>query len=80
MTNGKYKSVVHRAMVNSKTTRISVATVYGPEVNKVVAPAPEFVDEGSNPAAYRGMKYGDYFIADQTSTTKRLTSLDMVRI
>lgn len=80
MTNGKYKSVVHRAMVNSKTTRVSIATVYGPEVNKVVVPSPLLVDDESNPAAYRGMKYGDYFIADQTSTTKQLSSLDMVKI
>ncbi|KAK1386150.1 Fe2OG dioxygenase domain-containing protein [Heracleum sosnowskyi] len=79
LTNGKYKSVVHRAMVNSKTTRISSATVYGPEVNKFVVPAPKFVDD-NNPPVYRGMKYGDYFIADQTSTTKGVTSLDLVRI
>ncbi|XP_063944295.1 2-oxoglutarate-dependent dioxygenase 19 [Daucus carota subsp. sativus] len=79
MTNGKYKSAVHRAMVNSRTTRISAVTVYGPEVNKLVIPAPEFVDD-NNPPAYRGMKYGDYFIADQTSTTKGVSSLDMVRI
>ena len=79
MTNGKYKSAVHRATVNSKTTRISMVTLYGAEVNKLVVPAPEFVDD-NNPPAYRGMKYEDYFIADQTSTTKGVTSLDLVRI
>ncbi|KAL1802530.1 hypothetical protein ACET3Z_031177 [Daucus carota] len=79
LTNGKYKSAVHRATVNSKTTRISMVTLYGAKVNKLVVPAPEFVDD-NNPPAYRGMKYGDYFIADQTSTTKGVTSLDLVRI
>lgn len=80
MTNGKYKSAVHRALVNSETTRMSLVTSYGPEVNNLVVPAPKFVDDNSNPPAYRGMKYGDYFIADQTSTTKVVTTLDLVRI
>ncbi|KAK1365843.1 Fe2OG dioxygenase domain-containing protein [Heracleum sosnowskyi] len=77
LTNGKYKSVVHRAMVNNKTTRISLVTFYGAEVNNFVVPTPKFVDDNNNPLAYRGMKYGDYFIADQSSTTK---GLDLVRI
>ncbi|XP_074344293.1 2-oxoglutarate-dependent dioxygenase 19-like [Apium graveolens] len=80
LTNGKYKSAVHRAVVNSKTVRISLVTSYGPEVNNFVVPAPKFVDDNHNPPAYRGMKYGDYFIADQTSTTKVVTTLDLVRI
>lgn len=66
-------------MVNNKTTRISIPTFYGPAVNKVVVPAPEFVDDETNPAAYRGMTFRDYFIADQTSTTKKVTTLDLVR-
>ncbi|KAK1385927.1 2-oxoglutarate (2OG) and Fe(II)-dependent oxygenase superfamily protein [Heracleum sosnowskyi] len=53
-----HKSAIHRAVVNSKTTRISLTTSYGPEVNNLVVPAPKFVDDNYNPPAYRGMKYG----------------------
>ncbi|KAK1385931.1 protein DOWNY MILDEW RESISTANCE 6-like [Heracleum sosnowskyi] len=80
LTNGKYKSVVHRAIVNSETVRLSMATSFGPGVNNFVVPAPKFVCTKTNPPAYRGMKYGDYLISDQSNTTNAVTSLDMVRI
>lgn len=79
LTNGKYKSVVHRATLNSETVRLSMATAYGPAVNNFVVPAPKLVCD-INPPAYRGMKYGDYIIADQSNTENAVTSLDLVRI
>lgn len=54
-----------------------MVTFYGPDVNKFVVPTPKFVEDQNNPLAYGGMKYGDYFIADQSSTIK---GLDLVRI
>lgn len=54
-----------------------MVTFYGPDVNKFVVPTPKFVEDENNPSAYRGMKYGDYFIADQSSITK---GLDLVKI
>ncbi|KAL8116571.1 2-oxoglutarate-dependent dioxygenase 19-like [Apium graveolens] len=80
LTNGKYKSLVHRATLNCETVRLSIATTYGPEVNNYVVPAPKFVCDNIDPPAYRGMKYGDYLIADQSSTQNAVTSLDLVRI
>ncbi|XP_043809463.1 probable 2-oxoglutarate-dependent dioxygenase SLC1 [Manihot esculenta] len=53
LTNGKYKSVVHRAVLNSEGTRISVGTAHGPPLDCIVSPAPEL----ANPAAYRGIKF-----------------------
>ncbi|KAF3445958.1 hypothetical protein FNV43_RR11135 [Rhamnella rubrinervis] len=35
LTNGKYKSVVHRALVNDKATRISVGTAHGPRLRRL---------------------------------------------
>ncbi|EXC32442.1 Leucoanthocyanidin dioxygenase [Morus notabilis] len=57
LTNGKYKSHVHRVVVdNNKVKRISVATLHGPSLDTFVKPAPEFVDD-SHPPAYRGATY-----------------------
>ncbi|OWM89401.1 hypothetical protein CDL15_Pgr024149 [Punica granatum] len=59
-TNGKYKSVFHRAAVNNTATRISIAVPNGPSADTIVKPVPELLDNGSCPAAYAGMKYKDY--------------------
>ncbi|CAL2275888.1 unnamed protein product [Prunus armeniaca] len=58
LTNGKYKSPMHRVILNNEVRRISVATVHGPSLDTFVKPAPEFVGE-SHPPAYRGMIYKD---------------------
>ena len=79
MTNGKYKSVIHRALVNNKTTRISVASPCGPSLDTVVNPAPELVSK-TNPAAYSGMKYQEYLGLKYSNRTGGKTSLDHVRI
>ncbi|KAJ0078025.1 hypothetical protein Patl1_37161 [Pistacia atlantica] len=44
LSNGKYKSVVHRAIVNNKSTRISLAIANGPSLDTVVCPAQELID------------------------------------
>ncbi|KAJ6683573.1 hypothetical protein OIU85_007277 [Salix viminalis] len=76
LSNGRYKSVLHRAMVNSNGTRMSIAMAHGPSLDSVVSPAPELLvsSEGDEPAAYIGMKYKDYLELQQSN------KLDRVRI
>ncbi|CAN6444615.1 unnamed protein product [Victoria cruziana] len=62
MTNGIYKSAVHRAIVNSRQARLSVATFYDPSKQKRISAAPMLVSE-SNPLQYRDVLYGDYVSA-----------------
>ncbi|GFY89431.1 hypothetical protein Acr_06g0013710 [Actinidia rufa] len=60
LSNGKYKSIRHRAVVNNKDTRISIAVPHGPSLDTMVSPAPKLVESESRPAAYVPMKYKDY--------------------
>ncbi|KAH7847202.1 hypothetical protein Vadar_023205 [Vaccinium darrowii] len=61
LSNGRYKSIKHRAVVNSNATRISIAVPLGPSLDTVVSPAPELIEgESGRPAAYLPMKYKDY--------------------
>ncbi|XP_057812547.1 2-oxoglutarate-dependent dioxygenase 19-like [Salvia miltiorrhiza] len=79
-SNGKYKSVLHRAVVNDQTTRISVATANGPSLNAVVSPARQLVEAEGGAAAYAAMKYEDYLLEQQSSQLDGKTMLKRVRI
>ncbi|XAR53031.1 Flavanone 3-dioxygenase [Bertholletia excelsa] len=65
LSNGKYKSIWHRAAVNSTTTRISIAVAHGPPIEKVVGPAPELVDGESRPPVFKPMLYKEYMELQQ---------------
>ncbi|KAK9281874.1 hypothetical protein L1049_004781 [Liquidambar formosana] len=45
MTNGVFKSPVHRVLANSERERISVAVFYTPEANKEIGPEDGLIDE-----------------------------------
>jgi len=79
LTNGKYKSVVHRAVVNTKGTRISVGTAHGPNLDTIVDPAPELVGD-DNPALYRSITYRDYILLQQNNELDTKTCLERIRI
>ncbi|CAN0880287.1 Protein DMR6-LIKE OXYGENASE 2 [Linum grandiflorum] len=59
ITNGNYRSAVHRAVTNSSMARLSVATFHDPAKTRNISPAPEIVSE-SSPQRYREVNYGYY--------------------
>ncbi|KAL8246316.1 hypothetical protein R6Q59_007532 [Mikania micrantha] len=60
MSNGKYKSVWHRAVVNRDKGRISIPTFYSPSSDAVMGPAPQLVTD-DEPALYNQFAYGEYY-------------------
>ncbi|CAN0897594.1 2-oxoglutarate-dependent dioxygenase 19 [Linum grandiflorum] len=79
LSNGKYKSVLHRATVNKGTMRISVAIGHGPSLDSVVVPAAELLERDGTPPEFKGMKYRDYMLAKQSKQLDGKSSLDTVR-
>ncbi|XP_062109487.1 protein DOWNY MILDEW RESISTANCE 6-like [Humulus lupulus] len=59
LSNGRYKSVHHRAVTNKMLPRISLAMFYGPNKNTWIGPIEELVDEEHSPI-YRRFKYSDF--------------------
>ncbi|XWS48709.1 hypothetical protein CRYUN_Cryun13aG0099700 [Craigia yunnanensis] len=60
ISNDRYKSVLHRAIVNCKKERISIPTFYCPSPDALIGPATELVDD-EHPAVYRSFTYGEYY-------------------
>lgn len=59
LSNGKYKSILHRSLVNKEKTRMSWAVFCVPPGDKTIGPLSEMVDE-QNPAKYTAKTFGDY--------------------
>ncbi|XP_068641115.1 flavonol synthase/flavanone 3-hydroxylase-like [Aristolochia californica] len=59
LSNGRYKSVLHRTTVNKEKTRMSWPVFCSPPPEMVIGPLPEFVSD-ENPAKYKTKKYKDY--------------------
>eukprot|EP00262_Sarcandra_glabra_P015923 TRINITY_DN5021_c0_g1_i1.p1 TRINITY_DN5021_c0_g1~~TRINITY_DN5021_c0_g1_i1.p1 ORF type:complete len:336 (+),score=37.15 TRINITY_DN5021_c0_g1_i1:76-1083(+) len=59
LSNGKYKSVLHRTTVNKEKTRMSWPVFCSPSGEQVIGPLPQFVDN-ENPAKFKTKKYKDY--------------------
>jgi len=59
--------------------RISVITLHGPELDKFISPAAEFVDE-EHPAKYHGMTYKESLEANGDDDIDVQSSLDKLKI
>ncbi|XP_050220482.1 protein SRG1 [Mercurialis annua] len=59
LTNGKYKSVEHRAVTHKEKERLSIVSFYAPSYDIEVGPMPELVNQ-SNPCKYRRYSHGEY--------------------
>jgi isopenicillin N synthase-like dioxygenase len=62
MSNGKYKSVEHRAVVNAKRDRLSVATFLDPAKNQIITPAPALLN-AENPKMFKNILFQDFIAA-----------------
>lgn len=79
ITNGKYKSVEHRATTNQSKERLSIATFHAPSYEIDVGPLPQFIDE-NHPRLYRSYKYAEYNKHYLTNKLEGKKSLDFARI
>ncbi|CAH1448172.1 unnamed protein product [Lactuca virosa] len=59
MSNGRYKSIPHRATLSLETKRMSIASIHSMKIEKKVGPATDLVDE-QHPIAYKEGSFGEF--------------------
>lgn len=79
ITNGAYKSAVHRAVTNKNRARLSVATFHDPAKTRNIAPASELLGTSSVPR-YREVVYGDYVKAWYTKGPEGKRNIDALLV
>ncbi|KAL7003759.1 Protein DOWNY MILDEW RESISTANCE 6 [Sarracenia purpurea var. burkii] len=60
LSNGRYKSVWHRALVNADKPRLSVASFLCPCDDALIAPPKKLTEDGTG-AVYRNFTYTEYY-------------------
>ncbi|CAL5323433.1 unnamed protein product [Camellia sinensis] len=60
LSNGRYRSVWHRALVNADKPRMSVASFLCPSDDALISPPKELTEDGTG-AIYRNFTYAEYY-------------------
>lgn len=60
LTNGRFKSVLHRVIANKERPRSSIACFVGAEKTDIIAPLPELIND-QNPPIYRETPVSDLY-------------------
>lgn len=79
LTNGKYKSVEHRAVTHKERERLSIVSFYAPSYEIELGPLPELVNE-KNPSKYRRYNHGEYSKHYINNKLQGKRTLDFARI
>ncbi|KAL9403782.1 hypothetical protein Peur_000754 [Populus x canadensis] len=79
ITNGTYRSIEHRATVNSEKERLSIATFLSPNYDGVIGPAPSLVTE-QTPAMFKSTTTEEYFKGLFARELHEKSYLDVMRI
>ncbi|KAL0384427.1 UNVERIFIED_CONTAM: 2-oxoglutarate-dependent dioxygenase 19 [Sesamum radiatum] len=79
LSNGRYKSVRHRAVVNSEATRISVVMANGAAPDAIVSPAEPLVKQDGRVHS-QSMKFIEYVETMLSNRLEGKSNLDCVKI
>ncbi|CAL5410067.1 unnamed protein product [Camellia sinensis] len=79
VTNGTYRSIEHRAVVNSSKERLSIATFYNPRLDREMGPAPSLITP-QTPARFKRITVQDYFTGLFAQKLHGKSYLDVMRI
>ena len=79
VSNGRYKGVLHRALVDRAQARMLCVSLIGPCLDAVVEPVPELAVAPLR-LEYMGVEYRDYMEHQQSNKLNEKGALDLVRV
>eukprot|EP01018_Ginkgo_biloba_P040796 Gb_41136 [translate_table: standard] len=79
LSNGRYKSVMHRVVVNSDISRVSVATLMSLPFEAKISPAAELIDD-EHPKMYSDTDFAAFLKSMSTDDVKEKRFLDSLRL
>ncbi|RZC22600.1 protein DMR6-LIKE OXYGENASE 1-like [Glycine soja] len=79
ISNDKYKSVLHRAVVNCNKDRISIPTFYFPSNDAIIGPAPQLIHHHHHPPQYNNFTYNEYYQNFWNRGLSKETCLDIFK-
>jgi isopenicillin N synthase-like dioxygenase len=79
MSNGIFKSPVHRVVTNAEKERISLAMLYAVQRDNVLEPAPGLLDE-KRPAKYRRITEAHFLEGVKEHFSKGMRMIETLKI
>ncbi|KEH18558.1 putative flavanone 3-dioxygenase [Medicago truncatula] len=79
ISNDRYKSVLHRALVNSEKERMSIPTFYCPSPDAIIRPAPQLIDN-YHTVQYKEFEYNEYYNKFWNRGLSKETCVDMFKV
>lgn len=79
VTNGVYKSIEHRAIVNADKERLTIATFYNPKLDGEMGPAPSLISK-ERPALFKIISVADFYKGFFARPLDGKSYLDTMRI
>ncbi|CAN1799441.1 Protein SRG1 [Linum perenne] len=80
ITNGEYRSIEHRATVNSDKERLSIACFHSPRFDGEIGPAASLVSGSEKPALFKKVTVREFFKGLFSRELKGKSYLDTLRI
>ncbi|KAJ4848881.1 hypothetical protein Tsubulata_045423 [Turnera subulata] len=74
-SNGRYRSVLHRVLVNSSKSRVSVASLHSFPFDKKIRPSPQLINE-ANPRRYKDTDFASFLEFLSSTEHKNKNFLD----
>lgn len=78
LSNGKYRSIEHRVVVNPEKERLSVAAFHSPNLDTVIGPLPEIV--GGGKANYKTLNNEHFVKLFMSSKLEGKSTLDRMKL
>jgi isopenicillin N synthase-like dioxygenase len=78
LSNGSYKSIEHRAMVNTEKERISLAAFHGPDNSITLQPLLEIIGDGK--PNYGCMSYQEFMKVFFSRRLEGKSTIDLLRV